>query len=208
MRMKRRAARGRGPGRPRSRGVDKALLDAATEEFRQKGYRAMSMGSIAARAGVSKVSLYRRWPTKAAVAADVLRLMSEDSPMADSGSLAADLKALLAKTIGAPGAAAAAQTIMRTMGEIADDPQLMAIYRERILVPRLAQVRLLVERARARGELRQDLSTDLAAALVGGPIFLYYLALVTNTDVALPDKPADGLAKLVLGGISKRRPTL
>src|SRR5580765_3380527 len=191
-----------GPGRPRSESVDRVLREAARAEFVQRGYRAMSMESIAARAGVSKVSLYRRWPSKAAVAAAVLAQMGEESPIADAGSLKADLRALIAHTIGSPDAKAAARMIMRTMGEIADDPDLMAIYRERVLRPRLDQARALVRRARARGELRKDLPADLAAILVGGPVFLYYLALLAEAEVDLPPDPAGDLMKLILHGIA------
>ena len=192
-----------GPGRPRSGSVDRALREAARAEFVEHGYRAMSMESIAARAGVSKVSLYRRWPSKASVAADVLAQMAEHSPMPDAGSLEADLRALIAHAVGSPDAKAAARMILRTMGEIADDPELMAIYRERVLRPRLDQARSLVNRARARGELRRNLPADLAAALVGGPLFLYYLALLAEADVDLPADPAGDLTRLILHGIAR-----
>jgi len=192
-----------GPGRPRSGSVDRALREAARAEFVEHGYRAMSMESIAARAGVSKVSLYRRWPSKARVAADVLAQMAEHSPMPDAGSLEADLRALIAHAVGSPDAKAAARMILRTMGEIADDPELMAIYRERVLRPRLDQARSLVNRARARGELRRNLPADLAAALVGGPLFLYYLALLAEADVDLPADPAGDLTRLILHGIAR-----
>lgn len=197
------AAHRPGPGRPRSGSVDRALRAAARAEFAEHGYRAMSMESIAGRAGVSKVSLYRRWPSKAAVAAEVLSQMGEDSPMADAGSLEADLRTLVTRTIGSPDAKAAARMIMRTMGEIADDPDLMSVYRERVLQPRLDQARGLVRRARARGELREDLPADLAAALVGGPLFLYYLALLAEAEVDLPADAAGDLTKLILHGIAR-----
>ena len=200
----RKTPRRAGPGRPRSVSVDRALGEAARAELVERGYRAMSMESIAARAGVSKVSLYRRWPAKAAVAAEVLAQMGEESPMADAGSLRADLRALIADTIGSPNAKAAARMILRTMGEIADDPDLMAIYRERVLRPRLDQARSLVRRARARGELRKKLPADLAAALVGGPLFLFYLALLAEAAVDLPADPAGELIKLILHGIARR----
>lgn len=165
----------------------------------------MSMESIAARAGVSKVSLYRRWPSKAAVAAEVLGQIGEESPIADAGSLNADLRALIARTIGSRDAKSSARMIMRTMGEIADDPDLMAIYRERVLRPRLDQARALVRRARARGELRKDLPADLAATLVGGPVFLYYLALFAEAEMDLPADPAGDLMKLILHGIARSK---
>jgi hypothetical protein len=89
--------------------------------------------------------------------------MGEATQIADADSLKADLRSLIGRTIGSPDAKVMARMIMRTIGEIADDPDLMAIYRERVLRPRLNQASALVRRARARGELRKDLPADLAA---------------------------------------------
>jgi hypothetical protein len=79
----------------------------------------------------------------------------------------------------------------------------MAIYRERVLRPRLDQARALVRRARARGELREDLPADLTAMLVGGPMFLYYLALLAEAEVDQPANPEGDLIKLILHGIAR-----
>ena len=95
--------------------------------------------------------------------------------------------------------------IMRTMGEIADDPDLMAIYRERVLRPRLGQARALVRRARARGELRKDLPADLAAIVVGGSVFLYYLVLLAEAEGYLPPDTAGDMMKLILHGIAHNK---
>src|ERR1022692_3855482 len=89
----------RSRGRPCSASVDEALAKAALEEFMVRGYHAMSMESIAARAGVSKVSLYRRWKSKLAVVTEVLRLLSQTAPVEDHGSFEADIRALLRASI-------------------------------------------------------------------------------------------------------------
>jgi len=206
--MKRaRKAQGRRPparrrGRPRSVSVDRALIRAALAEFVKSGYREMSMESIAARAGVSKVSLYRRWGSKLAVAADVLRLMSETAQPEDHRSLEADVRHLLRESIGSSGATASARVLMRTMGEISGNSELLALYRENLLAPRLDQMRLLVERARARGELRAGLSTDVAVAMIAGPIFLYFLSLLAEAEADLPADLPGALTRSILKGIS------
>jgi AcrR family transcriptional regulator len=196
----------RSRGRPRSQRVDKALFDAAVGEFVERGYRGMSMESVAARAGVSKVSLYRRWKSKADVVADVLGLMGEATPLADRGGLEADLRFLIDETVGSPHSRTTARTIMRTLGEISDDPELLVLYRERLLAPRLQQARALVERARMRDELREGLSIDIAASIIGGPLFLYYLAVLAEVEVDLPPDLVDSLLKTMLVGIAKEHP--
>lgn len=190
-------------GRPRSESVDRALSEAALEEFMANGFHEMSMESIAARAGVSKVSLYRRWPSKLAVAADVLRFLSETTPPRDYGSFAADIRALLDESIGSSTAKFNARILMRTMGEISGNPELLALYRTHLLAPRLEQLRVLVERARTRKELRGDLPTDVACAMIAGPLFLYYLTLLTEAEVALPGNLAEQLTRAILCGITK-----
>ena len=193
-----------GRGRPRSGSVDAALAKAATEEFLEFGYRRMTMESVAARAGVSKVSLYRRWGSKEAVVADVLRGMSEAQPPEDCGSLEADVLALLETAIGSPDAKSAATVLMRTMGEISGSPELLALYRTYLLAPRLAQLRAVVTRAHARGELRRDLAPDVAGAMIAGPLFLYYLNVLAEAEVVLPEDLAAQIARAILDGIAKK----
>jgi AcrR family transcriptional regulator len=189
-------------GRPRSGLVDSALAEAALEEFIVRGYHAMSIESIAARAGVSKVSLYRRWSSKLAIATEVLRLLSKTTTtVEDFGNLEADVCGLLDELVGSRSAKSAAKIVMRMMGEISVDPELLALYRTHIIVPRLEQLRGLVERARVRKELRADLPTDVACAMIAGPLFLYCLALLT--EVRMPSNLTDQLTRSILSGIKR-----
>jgi len=189
-------------GRPRSTLVDKALAEAARDEFIAKGFRAMNMESIAARAGVSKVSLYRRWSSKTEAAADALRLLGDMGPSKDHGSLEADILALFTATINSNEARASAKFLMRTMGEISEYPELLAIYRTKLLGPRIEQVRVIIERARMRGDLANML-TDVAAAAVAGPLFLYSLILLADPDHDWPNDLAHQLTRTILQGIGR-----
>ena len=105
----------------------------------------MSMESIATRAGVSKVSLYRRWNSKLAVTAEVFRFLRGAIHIEDHGSLEADIRFLLEQSIGSRNAKSSARILMRTMGEISGDPKLLASYRANLLNPRIEQLRALVE---------------------------------------------------------------
>ena len=188
-------------GRPRSDSVDRALAEAALEEFVGRGYHAMSIESIAARAGVSKVSLYRRWNSKLAIATEVLQFLNKTiTPVGDHGSFEADTRALLNESIGSRSAKTAANIVMRMMGEISVNAELLALYRTYIIIPRLEQLRGLIERARARKELRADLPTDVACAMIAGPLFLYYLTVLANLN--MPRNLADQLTRSILRGIT------
>jgi AcrR family transcriptional regulator len=191
-------------GRPVSDSVDRALAAAALEEFILRGYQAMSMESIAARAGVSKVSLYRRWSSKLAIATEVLQFLSKTTtPVEDHGSFEADIGALLKESVGSSNAKFAAKIVMRMMGEISATPELLALYRTHLLAPRLEQLRGVVERARARKELRANLPTDIACAMIAGPLFLYYLTLLAEADVDVSSNPAEQLTRAILRALAK-----
>jgi AcrR family transcriptional regulator len=200
------ARRGRPRGRPPSEAVDRALERAAVEEFVERGFHAMTMESIAARAGVSKLSLYRRWSSKLVVTEEVFRMLSQTRIPEDQGSLEADLRSLVARATGAgQEALTMAKVLMRTMGEISEHPALLAAYRERLLKPRLEQMRTVLARARQRGELRPDVPVDLASAVVAGPLFLYYLSLLAGGGLQLPTDVAAAFTRVILGGIGATR---
>lgn len=190
-------------GRPSDESIDRALLDAALAEFTQRGYRDMSVESIAARAGVSKVSLYRRWSGKPEIMGEVFRLMSELSPVEDRGSFAADIRALLEEYIGSSAASDAGKVLLRTMGEISGNLDLLALYRRHFLEPRMDQLRGLVGRARDRGELRPGLAIDVACAMIAGPLFLYYLTLLAQADLDLPVDLVEHLVRSILRGVAE-----
>ncbi|BBY66843.1 TetR family transcriptional regulator [Mycolicibacterium helvum] len=194
--------RSRGRGRPRSQAVDHALVEAALAEFTDHGFREMSMQSIAARAGVSKVSLYRRWPSKIAVTKEILQLMGQATIVADHGSVAADVRHLVREALVPAEAKTAATVLMRTMGEIAGNPELLALYREHLLGPRIQQIRALIERARGRAEIPEGLDTDVIAMTIAGPIFAYQLSVLTETDTDLPENVIDQITRTILSGIT------
>jgi AcrR family transcriptional regulator len=185
-------------GRPVSEKVSGALAKAAVDEFLLHGYHAMSMESIAASAGVSKRSLYRRWDSKLAVTREVFRILSNTKTFEDQGSLEADLRSLVIQSTRPEMVKPAAVLVMRTMGEISGNPELMAAYREYLLEPRIEQLRTILERARARGELRAGISTDVACTLVAGPLFMYYLAVLAEANLRLPADFRGQFIRLIL----------
>jgi AcrR family transcriptional regulator len=83
-------ARSRGRGRPRDPAVDARILGAARDLVAELGYQQVTMERIAERAGVAKTSLYRRWPTRAAVITDAVADDLAPAPVPDTGSLVDD----------------------------------------------------------------------------------------------------------------------
>jgi hypothetical protein len=95
---------------------------------------------------------------------------------------------------------------MRTMGEISGHPQLLALYRTHLLSPRMGQIRGLIVRACSRGEVN-DTPTDVAAAIIAGPLFIHALTTLVTPDLPWTPNLAEALARSMLNGIASTAPS-
>jgi AcrR family transcriptional regulator len=157
------------PGRHRSQAADDAILAATLDLLRTHGYRGLTMSAVIERSGVSSATLYRRWPTRCALTVAALRTITADADPVDTGSLAGDLEALVKRIARAIGGRD--QLYGALAGELADDDEVKAMNREAFIVPRLEQVRTVLDRAVARGELADRPADDVALSLVTGPLY-------------------------------------
>jgi AcrR family transcriptional regulator len=166
----------RAPGRPRSEHVDDAILVAARAELAARGYARMTVDAVAARAGVSKPTIYLRHPTKADLATAAIASMRVQPRPAPTDDLRADLIAhlrLLRAGIERPNGMTMLGTVL---AEENDTPELLALFRERLVAPRRGELRALLQAARDRGELRPDANLDVAVNALVGAFFARYLA--------------------------------
>jgi AcrR family transcriptional regulator len=173
-RVKAKPIAGRLPGRPRSARVDDAILAAARAELAEHGYARMSVDGVAARAGVSKPTVYLRHRTKADLATAAIASMRVQPRPAPTDDVRADLVAhlrLLRAGLERPHGMAMLGTML---AEEHDTPELLELFRERLVAPRRRELRAVLEAARARGELRDGANLDAAVnALVGGLLARY-----------------------------------
>lgn len=159
--------RGSGPGRPRDAAIDAAILAAAQRHLANTGYEAMSLSAVAAEAGTTRQALYRRFPTKAdlataavaALSAAVKRPATED-PFAD---LVAELRGFVDAMIGPTGLAMVGAMLQGTT-----EPELVELYRGRLVRPRVARLAAILERAQGSGHLDHDADVDLATTFLTG----------------------------------------
>lgn len=179
------------PTRPRVEGDrEQEILDAAIAVLVEVGYDRLTMDAVATKAKASKATLYRKWDGKAALVIDAL--MSEKSPVElpdDTGSLRGDL---LAMFCGHGGLTDSHQTALlgSVVTAIGRDPEFAAAFRERFIAPKVAVAQAVYERARQRGELRDDIDIDILTAALPG--------IVLHRGFLLGDPPTPDLIARVV----------
>jgi AcrR family transcriptional regulator len=188
---------GRRPGRPRSAEADQAIVAATVAVLMEDGYRGLRMEAVVARSGVGKATLYRRFGSKPELVAHVVRHLNRGITAPDTGSLEGDWLALADTVLSAARTTNSAVFLPRLLAESAGDPELHRIFYENLVEPRRSATREVLERAIARGELREDLDLELAMDVLVGPII--YRLLIAGGDIEqLPD-PAEFLAFVMRG---------
>jgi AcrR family transcriptional regulator len=176
--------------------VDEAILDAARAELAERGYARMSIDAVAARAGVSKPTVYLRHSTKADLATAAIASMRAASRPAPTGDVRADLIAhlrLLRAGLERPFGMATLGTVL---AEEHETPELLALFRERLVAPRRRELHAVLASALERGELRADANLDIAVSALVGAFFARYLAgesLGGRFVTSLVDAILDGL---------------
>ena len=164
------------PGRPREPETDQRILDAAFLLMAQQGYVRMSMDAVAAEAGVTKPTIYRRWSSKIELAMAALVAYCDASRPPVVGDTRADLIAEMAhfrRAIARPYGMSLLGTVL---AEEHETPELLAAFREYLVVPRRRALRAVLDAARARGEMRPDADVALAVNMLVGVYYAQYLA--------------------------------
>jgi AcrR family transcriptional regulator len=155
----------------RSARVRSAILEATAEVLAQGGYGRFSVDQVAARAGVHKTTIYRRWATKPDLVLDALLSRSDTViELPDTGDLESDLLVFLrsvAANVTSPVGGALVVATMRTSDE-AREP---ASVRHRFWDERFDRARMRLERAKKDGELSPDVDTELVVETLVSPIF-------------------------------------
>jgi AcrR family transcriptional regulator len=157
-------------GRPRSAARDEAILAATLRLMGEQGYARMSIDAVAAAAGVGKPTIYSRYRSKADLATAAMRHLRESGAPAPTGDLRADLAAQLRQLRVNATAIAAGSLVGTCLAEAQATPELLELFRERTVAPRLAILRGLIEDARRRGELRLEADPAAAAILLLGAL--------------------------------------
>ncbi len=171
-------------GRPRSVTCHQAILRATMELLTEFCYAEVTMEGIAARAGVSKQTLYNWWPSKARLAMEAYAATAATRiPEPDTGSTEEDLRRLLCFTCqvlgrGEPGLG---ETLAGLIAAAQSDSELGNELRETLIAVRRRIATRILQRGMERGEVDPTLDLPLALDLLYGPI--WYRLLLRNAPL-------------------------
>ncbi len=171
----------RGRGRPRSEAAHRAILDATLTLLDTAGYGTLTIEAVAARAGVGKTTIYRRWDSKEELVAEALARLRPQLPPADTGSLRGDFAAFRSGQVAEVAGTALTRVAPRLLGEATGDPALHAALQREIIDPIREVLRTVMERAVERGELPAELDLDLAVDVVHGTVI--YRIMLAQGDL-------------------------
>jgi AcrR family transcriptional regulator len=159
---------GRAAGRPRSADADEAILSAARELLAERGWDGMSLGDVAARAGVAKTTLYRRWPGKAELVVDAMARLFDTLCPVDAGSVRADAEATIRDLVALLARPETQTAFLALAAHASRVPALRTAVREKIVDRQRHLVHAGIARAAARGEASQISDPELFFDVIAG----------------------------------------
>ena len=163
-------AANRRPGRPRSEQAEQAIIEATLDLFAEQGFEGVCVEAVAARAGVGKATIYRRWPNKEELLLAALGSMKSPFPEPAGVSVRDDLVAMLTVMCADKADPRKARRYALLLGEGQKYPRLMARYKETVVGPRHDAMRAVIRRGIATGELRADADVEIALLALTGTV--------------------------------------
>ena len=175
---------GRAPGRPRDEAAEQAILAAVVDLLREQGFARLTIAEVAARAGVGKPTVYRRWPSKSELVVDAIVRLAPPISARRSGDPLVDLRRLVRAATVELTSPPLGTTIITLLADMHASPEFVALVQERIARPRRGVVGEVIERAIASGRLRKDTDAEVMLDLLIGP--LLYRWLITGEALTRP----------------------
>ncbi len=176
------------------------MIAAASEILQRDGYARLTMERVAAESGVAKTTLYRSWPTKAALCMDLyLDVAGREVLDPDTGDVASDLKHIAATVVRLQTKTVAGPAFLGLIAEAQSNPESRADFLAEFAQRRRQVTREVLRRAIRRGELHPGTDIDLVIDTLGGGITFRLL----QGHAPLTRKFSDAVVELVLSGCRK-----
>jgi AcrR family transcriptional regulator len=166
-------------GRPRSQTLDHAILKAAVDLVLASGFHALSMDAIAAKAGVGRMTIYRRWPNKAAIIMDAFVMRVDPGTLFSPASSFTESIRLQMRTMAKAFRGRDGALIKVLLAEAQFDPELAKALRERWTMPRRKMAVEYFREGVRQGVLRSDIDPDAMIDLLYAPLY-YRLQMGTG----------------------------
>jgi AcrR family transcriptional regulator len=179
-------------GRRRSQRSHDAIIAATQELLLERGYADLTIEGIAARAGVGKQTIYRWWPSRAALVLEAYLAGEEAVPPPPEGrSVRDDVRALLGWLIAVLGEPTGGPVVAGLVSDLQHDVDLAQGFRHHVVPARREAMLAALQRGRARGEIREDADLELAVDALHGAVFYRLLLSGEPLDDAFVDRLAD-----------------
>ena len=187
-------------GRRRSVRSHDAIVAATQELLVERGYGALTIEGVAARAGVGKQTIYRWWPSKAALVLEAY-LAGSDTVLQprERGSTLPDVRALLHWLIDVLAQPIGGRVVAGLVADLQHDPDLAQGFRRDVVPARRSAMLAVLEHGRDRGELRADADLEVAVDALHGAVFYRLLFSGKPLDSEFTDR----LAQQVIGGLAR-----
>ena len=184
----------------RSEASREKLLARAAAILRDEGYMGLTMERVAAESGVAKTTLYRHWPTKAALCMDLyLQEAGRELRDPDTGDVARDLRSIVNAVVRLQTKTVAGPAFVGLIAEAQVNPASREAFLAEFAERRREITRRVLRRAIERGEVRGDVDVDLAIDLIGGATTFRLL----QGHAPLNARFAESLVAMVLSGIAR-----
>jgi AcrR family transcriptional regulator len=180
-------------GRPRSLEARRRILDATVEILSRQGYADLRLEHVAARAGVGKATIYRRWSSKEALAQELLADLAQPHiAVPDVGDTRREMLAAVVTPMRALTDTTYGAVIRALLSQIARNPALGDPFRATVVQARRDEVARIVARGVTRGDLRPDADAAIATELLVGPVY-YRLMFGGDLDEAFAEHVVDAV---------------
>jgi AcrR family transcriptional regulator len=175
----------------RSAATEQAILQAARELLAEGGVQQLTIEGVAARSGVAKTTIYRRYRDKDDLALSVVLEMVEQVLLPELGDTRAELRQFVRAAVDQLGGTLMGRVMQGLVSDLAVDPELAAAFQERVVSVRDAEVARLVARGIARGDLAADTDEHTAHELLIAPVYYRLLLSGLPLDHAFADRVVD-----------------
>lgn len=193
------------PGRPRSEQAERAIIEATLDLLAEVGIAALSVEQVAARAGVGKATIYRRWPNKEALIVEAAASLKSPLPDLPGRSIREDLKIIAEIMVADQQTARARELYTCFVSEGRRHPDLARKFKETVIEPRREYMRQVLRAGVARGELRDDIDIDTMVVAFTGPLMYVSMVMAHYSFVeGSPDGITDRLIDAILDGLRPR----